>query len=60
MTAADESEPVIIKWSYQTHLLRFALLFAGRHGEADPTQLKAPGIRSLALAMELTDSAAGI
>jgi len=60
MTAADEGKPVTIKWSYQTHLTRFARLFAERHGEADPTRLKATEIRSLALAMELTDSAAGI
>mmetsp|Transcript_36194 Transcript_36194/g.89908 ORF Transcript_36194/g.89908 Transcript_36194/m.89908 type:complete len:215 (+) Transcript_36194:297-941(+) len=60
MTASDEGEPVTIKWSYQTHLTRFARLFAERHGEADPTWLKATEIRSLALAMELTDSAAGI
>mmetsp|Transcript_46792 Transcript_46792/g.109215 ORF Transcript_46792/g.109215 Transcript_46792/m.109215 type:complete len:203 (+) Transcript_46792:92-700(+) len=60
MTANDEDDPVTIKWSYQTHLPRFARLFAERHGEADPTRLKATEIRSLALAMELTDSAAGI
>ncbi|KAJ1639786.1 hypothetical protein T492DRAFT_856117 [Pavlovales sp. CCMP2436] len=60
MTADDEDEPVTIKWSYQTHLPRFARLFAERHGEADPTRLKATEIRSLALAMELTDLAAGI
>ncbi|KAJ1640613.1 hypothetical protein T492DRAFT_854544 [Pavlovales sp. CCMP2436] len=55
--AADElgdSAPAAIKWSFRD-LPRFAALFVERHGEADPTQLKPPQIRALALAMLSSD-----
>eukprot|EP00302_Diacronema_sp_CCMP2436_P023311 CAMPEP_0179917462 /NCGR_PEP_ID=MMETSP0983-20121128/2838_1 /TAXON_ID=483367 /ORGANISM="non described non described, Strain CCMP 2436" /LENGTH=112 /DNA_ID=CAMNT_0021820183 /DNA_START=288 /DNA_END=624 /DNA_ORIENTATION=+ len=43
-----------IKWSFRD-LPRVAALFVERHGEADPTQLKPPQIRALALAMLSSD-----
>jgi len=50
----DESAPAAIKWSFRD-LPRVAALFVERHGEADPTQLKPPQIRALALAMLSSD-----